>query len=540
MTQLNSLADARMGKTILAKELSSAGVPVFSAGQANEPWGFIAKSDLLFDNRTVVLSARGSIGFPKLPKQLPFVSTQTTIAVQAQTPELALYLRYWLDTVDWTAETSGATIPMLTVRQVADFLVPLPPLAEQKRIVAKVEALLARVNAARDRLAKTPTILKRFRQSVLAAACSGRLTEEWRVAHPDVESGSLLIRRIQKARLSAAVSSKERNQIAEAFQPEMLEVAEDELAIQAIPEWAPCRIGAIGTVVNGSTPSRKQDEFWDGDIPWVSSGEVRNNNISTTRERITKAGYEGSSVRLLPPGTVLVAMIGEGKTRGQSAILQISATINQNIAAILLSHGLVSSEFLWRWLQFQYELTRERGGGSGPQALNCQSVRELPFLLPPLAEQHEIVRRVEELFSLADAVEKNVAKGTERTEKLIQAILAKAFSGELVAQDPNDEPASIMLDRIRIARTAATKTQTKQGRTTRTTMSTKPTVHTVKKIIYGMPSDRFSFEDLRGQVPGDYESLKDVLFELLSEVPASIKQVFDVKARAMQLVKVKQ
>ena len=105
MTQLNSLADARMGKTILAKELSSAGVPVFSAGQANEPWGFIAKSDLLFDNRTVVLSARGSIGFPKLPKQLPFVSTQTTIAVQAQTPELALYLRYWLDTVDWTAET---------------------------------------------------------------------------------------------------------------------------------------------------------------------------------------------------------------------------------------------------------------------------------------------------------------------------------------------------------------------------------------------------------------------------------------------------
>ena len=332
-------------------------------------------------------------------------------------------------------------------------VVPLAPLAEQKRIVAKVEELLSRVNAARERLSEVPAIFKRFRQSVLAAACSGRLTEEWRKANPDVESGLWLLNRIHDVRLSSAVSSKEKNQIAEAFRPEMLDVAEGELAIPAIPEWALCRIGAIGKVVNGSTPSRKNEAFWGKDIPWVSSGEVRNNLITGTHEKISQAGYENCSVQLLPIGTVLIAMIGEGKTRGQSAILKIDATINQNSAAILLTHGLVVSEYLWRWLQFQYEMTRAQGSGSGPQALNCQRVRELPFLLPPLAEQHEIVRLVEELLKLTDKIEKQVAQGNVQAENLTQAILAKAFRGELAPQNPDDEPASKLLERIRSERT---------------------------------------------------------------------------------------
>ena len=191
-----------------------------------------------------------------------------------------------------------------------------------------------------------------------------------------------------------------------------------------------------------------EDKFWGGDIPWVSSGEVRNNVISTTRERITKAGYESCSVRLLPPGTVLLAMIGEGKTRGQTSILQIDATINQNIAAVVITHGLVNSEFLWRWFQFQYEATREHGSGSGPQALNCQRVRELPFVLPPLVEQQEVVGRVEALFALDDQIETRYAKAKTPVEKLTPSLLRRAFRGELIPQDPNDEPAEALLRRI--------------------------------------------------------------------------------------------
>ena len=327
--------------------------------------------------------------------------------------------------------------------------VVVPPLAEQRRIVAKLETLLGKVDASQQRLAKVHVLLKRFRQSVLAAACSGRLTADWREENPTVETAEALLGRIKEKRLTSAKTKKEKAQIEEVFDERNLRIDEGDLGLNEIPEtWLSCRIGAIGAVCNGSTPSRKQPEFWGGAIPWVSSGEVRNNLISETRERITEAGYEGSSVRLLPRGSVLIAMIGEGKTRGQTAILNIEATINQNIAAVVLDHGLAASAYLWRWFQLQYEATRERGGGSGPQALNCQRVRELPFVLPPLHEQQEIVRRVEGLFALADQLEERLAKARGQVDQLTPSLLARAFAGQLVPQDPTDEPAEKLLKRI--------------------------------------------------------------------------------------------
>jgi type I restriction enzyme S subunit len=116
-----------------------------------------------------------------------------------------------------------------------------------------------------------------------------------------------LLRRIKETRLATATTTKEKNQIAEAFQENVL-VGDDESDFEGIPDsWLACRVGAIGAVVNGSTPSRKRAEFWGGEIPWVSSGEVRNTVITATRERITKAGYEGCSVRTLPRGTLTSA-----------------------------------------------------------------------------------------------------------------------------------------------------------------------------------------------------------------------------------------
>ena len=310
---------------------------------------------------------------------------------------------------------------------------PLAPLAEQQRIIAKLEDILVRTHTCQERLARVSIFIRRFRQSVLSAACSGRLTADWRLVNIELEPGVALLERIKAKRIKLAESTKETKQIDEAFDPESLDVDDAELGVEGIPDsWIKCRMGAIGTVVNGSTPSRKQSAYWNGKIPWVSSGEVRNNVISTTREKISKSGYANCSVRLLPPETVLLAMIGEGKTRGQSAILEIEATINQNIAAIVVLHGLVESEFIWRWLQFQYNNTRERGSGSGPQALNCQRVREIPFVLPPLDEQKEISRRVNELFAFADKIETQYKTAKQQVDRLPQSILAKAFRGELV------------------------------------------------------------------------------------------------------------
>lgn len=418
-----------------------------------------AEGDVLFAKITPSMENGKAAVARGLRSKLGFGSTEFHVlrSTGAILPE---YLHHYLRQrsfrdaaqVHMTGTAGQLRVPVDYVRALA---LPLPPLAEQERIAAKISALLVRVNAARMRLANVPAVLNRFRHSVLAAAYSGRLTAEWRNRHVSSEPAAALLSRIQSARTRVAVTTREKRQIAEAFSQAQSSAPNCE--IDELPtSWLSCRVGAIGTVQNGSTPSRKQSEYWGGDIAWVSSGEVRNNIITETRERITSLGYSSTSVKLLPPGTVLLAMIGEGKTRGQSALLRVEATINQNIAAVLLPHGLIVPEFLWRWFQFQYEATRTYGGGSGPQALNCQRVRELPFVLPPLDEQREVVRHVESLFTLADKIESLVHGATVRAERLPQAILARAFRGELVpteaelaAKEGRDyEPASALLERI--------------------------------------------------------------------------------------------
>ena len=158
-------------------------------------------------------------------------------------------------------------------------------------------------------------------------------------------------------------------------------------------------------------------------------------------------------------------MIGEGKTRGQSSILKIPATINQNIAAVFIDHGQVVSEYLWYWFQYQYEANRQVGSGSGPQALNCQRVRELPFNFPPIEEQQEIVRLVKALFRNTDHIAARYEKAKDYVDKLTQSILAKAFRGELVPQDPNDPPASELLERIKATREKAEANTNNRKRT---------------------------------------------------------------------------
>ncbi len=122
---LREIGEARMGETILAKQLTPTGFPVYSAGQANEPWGLLDHPKKLLARSTVVISARGSIGFPKIPKADRFACTQTTISVTFPNEQLANFVCHWLKSVDWGALTKGGAIPMLTV--VAQTLSPVRP-----------------------------------------------------------------------------------------------------------------------------------------------------------------------------------------------------------------------------------------------------------------------------------------------------------------------------------------------------------------------------------------------------------------------------
>lgn len=329
----------------------------------------------------------------------------------------------------------GGSLMRAQPKYVKEYPVPIPPLAEQQRIVDRIESLFAKLDEAKEKAQAVVDGFENRKTAILSKAFMGELT-----SFSDADPVDTVLPTIK--------------QWAEAFPTRDKKALDSEQAKATMVKmsdgrcWIKCSVGAIGRVSNGSTPSRNCPEYWKGSIPWVSSGEVRNIVISSTSETITQQGFDNSSVKLLPRGTVLIAMIGEGKTRGQSAILGINATINQNIAAVIIDHGLVLPEFLWYWFQMNYTKNREKGAGSGPQALNCQRVRKLEFVCPSLHEQKRIVDILRSLIKKEEQIKELSEQVIDQIDTMKKSILARAFSGKLGTNDPTDESAEELLKRM--------------------------------------------------------------------------------------------
>jgi type I restriction enzyme, S subunit len=289
-----------------------------------------------------------------------------------------------------TERGTGTTFQAVSGSQVRAHAVPVAPLAEQRRIVAAIEESFSRLDEADGSL-------QRAQRRVL---------------------------NLKAALLSAAFGA-----------------------------WPERMLGDLAKVFVGTTPSRSAPELWEGDVPWVSSGEVAFCRIRQTRETISPAAV--SLDRLHPPGTVLLAMIGEGKTRGQAAILDVAATHNQNSAAIRLDSQLCTPEWLFYVLMGRYEETRRAGTGAQQPALNRARVQALRIPLPPLEDQRLLVEDIERQLSLADTLAAGIDRARRRSAALRRSILSQAFSGRLTPQDPSYEPASLLLERIAAERVAA-------------------------------------------------------------------------------------
>jgi type I restriction enzyme S subunit len=369
------------------------------------------------------------------------------------------YLQYFLNSwefVSFASRLNTGDRPRVDFGQLAGYPFPLPPLPEQHRIVAEIEKHLTRLDAAVASLQRARANLKRYCASVLKAACEGRLVPaEAELARREgraYEPASVLLERIMNERRARRECQSRRRGTYREPQPP------DTDNLPPLPEgWAWARIDQCFDVYVGATPRRARPEYWGGDIPWVSSGEVAFVRIGQTRETITDEGFKRTNLDLHPPGTILLGMIGEGKTRGQVAILDIEACNNQNSAAIRVSETEVIPEYVYDFLWGEYESVRRRGSGGNQPALNRSRVQGIVFPLPPLAEQRRIVAEVDRHLSVIQAAEATVETNLGRAARLRQAILRRAFEGKLVPQDPTDEPASVLLERIRAEREHATR-----------------------------------------------------------------------------------
>ena len=348
------------------------------------------------------------------------------------------YLLHYLNSFNYAGYVNGTTRLKLTQASMDTIPIPLPPLAEQQRIVDRIKSLFAKLDEAKEKAQAVVDSFETRKAAILHKAFTGELTAKWREEHYATDNTVLM----DIKNYSSSWSAKEKDLLSR-------EQAKSEVVVlDNGHEWIRCTIGAVGRVTNGSTPLRKEPKYWSGKIPWISSGEVRNNIIESSNECISEEGYANSSVKLLPIGTVLIAMIGEGKTRGQSAILDIEATINQNVAAIVVEHNCVLPYYIWYWLQMNYAKNREKGSGSGPQALNCQRVRELDFFVPNLKEQKEVVNILRKALAKEQQSKEAAEAVLDQINLMKKSILARAFRGEMGTNDPSEESAVELLKQI--------------------------------------------------------------------------------------------
>jgi len=216
--------------------------------------------------------------------------------------------------------------------------------------------------------------------------------------------------------------------------------------------WCWASVEQVADVGTGATPLRSKRVIYykNGTIPWVTSGALNDLFVDEATEFITELALQETNAKLFPAGSLLVAMYGEGKTRGKVSELRLDAATNQACAALLFDGEAQNCKpFVKIFFRKNYDDIRRLSSGGVQPNLNLSIIRGTSVPLPPLAEQHRIVAEVERRLSVVAEVEAAVDANLARAERLRQAILKRAFEGRLVPQDPDDEPASALLERIK-------------------------------------------------------------------------------------------
>jgi type I restriction enzyme S subunit len=352
---------------------------------------------------------------------------------------------------------SGSTRLRISRKNLETIEFPLPPLPEQRRIVAKLEELFSKLDAAVAAVCRTQALLKRYRQSVLHAAVTGELTRAWRETHPPApaETGAALLQRIRaerRAQWEAAQVAKRGGQLplGEGWKSKYAEPEEpDTSELPELPEgWTWCRLDSVAEMCLGKMLDEAKNK---GTLqPYLRNVSVRWGSFDLEdlkQMRFTEEEDERYSVK---KGDLVIC---EGGEPGRAAIWESETPIK--IQKALHRVRIKSKGLLNRFLF--YSLRHDALGhylstyftGTGIQHFTGAALARYTFPLPPLAEQAEIVAEIERRLTVLDALGQTLTHELKRAERLRQSILHQAFTGRLVPQDATDEPAAALLARLR-------------------------------------------------------------------------------------------
>lgn len=274
----------------------------------------------------------------------------------------------------------------------ADLWLPLPPEAQQRAIANFLDRKTATIDALIQKKERQIELLEEKRQALITRAVTKGLDPNV----PMKDSGMAWLGQIPA-------------------------------------HWTVVPLSYFCRIYNGSTPSREEPAFWDGGAyPWLNSSKVNEGRITTANQFVTDRAVSECHLPLVPAGTVVMAITGEGKTRGTAALLTFSATTSQHIAAIL-PKGRVTSEFLWRYLSSLYEWLRFESseGGSTKAAITCEFLRTVRVVIPSLSEQAAICSRVDDIAGQTDELVGKARKLLDLLREYRQALISAAVTGKI-------------------------------------------------------------------------------------------------------------
>ncbi|HGS4753905.1 TPA: restriction endonuclease subunit S [Vibrio cholerae] len=428
----------------------------------------------------------------------------------------------------------------------------LPPSNEQARIFDKLEEIFSDLDAGVKELKAAQTKLSQYRQSLLKSAVEGSLTQQWRAENRDrvQETGEQLLARILKQRREQWQQQKlaefaEKGKIPpKNWQDKYPEpVQPDTTDLPELPEgWVWASLDMLGDIVSGVTKGTKRKaDIAVREVPYLRVANVQRGFLNLDEIKTIPATESDIKKYTLVPGDILFNEGGDRDKLGrgwvwygevencihQNHVFRMRAFVTDLVPEFISHHG---NTFGKLWFQ-----------SAGKQTTNLASInkgilQEFPVPLAPVIEQNKIIELLEEELTLLAKQEEYTLAALTASEAQRKNILKSAFSGQLVPQDPNDEPASVLLEKIKQEREAlAKKPKTKQIKT-KSAMK-KITVEELTKWVSDYEGNSFTFGELQKTFQGDYDQLKDCVFEILSAKEPILKQVFDQKLNAITFIK---
>lgn len=388
---------------------------------------------------------------------------------------LFLCLQPYLNAIN--SETSSVTVKHLSSKTIGEIPLPLPPLPEQHRIVAKIEALFSELDNGIESLKTAREQLKIYRQALLKHAFSGKLTEQWRAENQDkLETAEALLQRIQTEREQhyqqqlnewEATGKEGRKPKTPKTLPPL--TAEELAELPELAEgWAYSYLSDLGDLGRGKSKHRPRNDpcLFGGIYPFVQTGEVKaaNRIIRQFSQTLNDIGLQQS--KLWPEGTLCITIAAN---IAETAFLGFDGCFPDSVVGFSAFKKIIAPEYVDFFIQAARTRIEAYAPATAQKNINLETLENLVVPYCCSIEQKQILDILEERFSIIDQLDQTLTTALQQAEALRQSILKKAFSGQLVPQDPNDEPASVLLERIQSEKTQLdTLTPSRRGKKTAT------------------------------------------------------------------------